>query len=36
MGSIQVPAFKDVYVWINPDFEIESLSSDGSERDHPG
>ena len=34
MGSNQVPAFKDVYVRINPDFEIAPLSSDGPERGH--
>jgi hypothetical protein len=36
MGSNQVPSFKDVYVWINSDFEIESLRRDGPERGHLG
>jgi hypothetical protein len=36
MGSNQVPAFKDVYVWINSDFEIESLRRDVPERGYLG
>ncbi len=35
MGSNQVPAFKDVYDRVNPDFEIDSLKRDGSERGQP-
>jgi hypothetical protein len=31
MGPNQVPAFTDVYIRINSDFEIESISSDGPE-----